>query len=73
MGLAASGGAVLVAAWLLFRDYLPAGLSRGVDAALKPPFAWLESWHSGQVCDYAAWLGVGMAGLGILFYLALRA
>ena len=71
-GFATALAAVAFAAWALFREHLPAALNHGLRRALDLPFSWLESWHSGHVCDYAAWLTVGMATLGILFYLALR-
>ncbi len=71
-GLGVSVAAVAFAGWALFRDHLPAAWRRGMKRLGDGPFSWLESWHSGHVCDYAAWLVAGMGALGAGFYLALR-
>ena len=71
-GLVTAMAAVAFAAWALFREHLPPALNDGLRRSFDRPFYWLESWHSGHVCDYAAWLTVGMTTLSILFYLALH-
>lgn len=71
-GFGSALAAVAFAAWALFRDRLPPALDRTAGRLLESPLSWLERLHSGQVCDYVAWLAAGTAGLGILFVVVLR-
>jgi multicomponent Na+:H+ antiporter subunit D len=71
-GLGTAFFAVVFAAWALCRDALPAAFNDGIKRFFHPPLSWLSRIHSGNVCDYAAWLSAGMAMLGILFVVALR-
>ena len=64
--------AIAIAAWGLFGHALPATLNTNLRRFLHPPLAWLSRLHSGNVCDYAAWLTVGMTALSILFAIALH-
>ena len=63
--------AVVIASLSLLGDYLPAVFHRLSKRLLDPPLSRLMGLHSGNVCDYAAWLAAGMAALAALFTLAL--
>ena len=66
-GLFASVGAVLLAAFALFRQRLRLN-THVIDALIKP----LRSLHSGHVGDYVAWLTFGVVSLGALFGFLVR-
>ena len=68
LGLAISVLAVCIAGGALVRDNIPNfPLKLAVVRWLSPPLHWLRQIHSGNVCDYAAWLTVGAALLCALF------
>ncbi len=57
--------ALMVAAFDLGRDRLPAALVRASDRVTNPPLEGLNALHSGVVGDYAAWIAAGLAMLAI--------
>jgi multicomponent Na+:H+ antiporter subunit D len=71
-GIGTALTAVVIASLSLLKDYLPPVFHRAGKRLLEPPLSWLMGLHSGNVCDYAAWLTAGMAALAGLFTLALR-
>ena len=62
--LVATGGAVGLAAFGLWRRRLPAVLRERVGRAVVPALDALRTVHSGHVGDYVAWLTFGTAVLG---------
>ncbi|SER10201.1 multisubunit sodium/proton antiporter, MrpD subunit [Faunimonas pinastri] len=59
--------ALLIAAFELFRDDIPKALTAAVQAIFGPIFLALDRIHSGHIGDYAAWMMIGLAGLGVAF------
>ena len=62
-------GAVLIAAYGLFREKLPRLFKRSSRATLGPIFEAIETLHSGLISDYVAWIAMGFAALVAAFAL----
>lgn len=58
---ASVAGALVLAAFALFRHRLPGVIVRPIHATQSAPTRALEALHSGLIGDYVAWLAVGLA------------
>ena len=65
----AMAGAMLIAAYGLFRERLPVVFKRSTRGAFGPVFKTIESLHSGLISDYVAWIAAGLAALVAAFAL----
>ncbi len=60
-------GSLVIAAYGLFRERLPALAKRSTRGAFGPIFKGLEHLHSGLINDYIAWIAVGFAAVVAAF------
>ena len=63
-------GAIVIAAYSLFREDLPSLFRRSSRGAFGPVFKGLERIHSGLINDYVAWIALGLAVLVAGFVIA---
>ncbi|MCJ2013048.1 complex I subunit 5 family protein [Methylobacterium sp. J-076] len=63
-------GALVLAAYALFRQRLPGAVERPLSVGQSLPARALEGLHSGLIGDYVAWLAVGLALIAGLLALA---
>jgi multicomponent Na+:H+ antiporter subunit D len=63
-GILASGAAVGLALFALYRHRLPARIRRTARPLVRVPVGILRRVHSGHTGDYVAWLTIGVAAVG---------
>ena len=64
---ASVGGALLIAAYSLFRETLPASVRQSTRSLFGPIVRRAEALHSGLINDYVAWIAVGLAAVVAAF------
>ena len=71
-GVGAALGALLLAGLTLFCDRVPEWLREGARRILHPMMKALRALHSGDACDYVAWIVIGVTLLSGALLLKLR-